>query len=203
MVYSDSEDEEEDEEDEEDEDPPFKEVVRVLDLPRECNGQYRFDVFDLRSLSWSMKDTHGLPNTDIPLVGTGSTLSYHDGTNSIYLYGGWNDHRFTSDVYCISMDTWKWEMVVIPEGGIKPSPRYLTGVVIHGDKLCNFGGVGLDIVAGQDVGAKYLEYVEKAVAFGYGWNNEYYEFDVIESRYLWPSLQDSCVCVCVPFGETI
>lgn len=186
MLYSDSEDEED-----EGESPPFEEIV--VDLPRERNGKYRFDVFDLQSLSWSTKDTQGIPHTDIPLVGTGSTLSYHNDTNSIYLYGGWNNHQFSSDVYCISMDTWRWEMVEIPDGGIKPSPRYLTGVVIHGDKLCNFGGVGPDIVKveggeypghvrNQDVGAVYHRADEKGVKYPFGWNNEYYEFDVIESK---------------------
>ena len=113
----------------------------------------------------------------------------------MYLYGGWNEQKFSSDVYCISMelDTWKWKLIV-PEGHMKPSPRYLTGVIIHGDKLCNFGGVGPDIVKfrdpndptkvirSQDEGAEYQHYKDKGVDYDFGWNNEYYEFDLKESK---------------------
>lgn len=59
--------------------------------------------------------------------------------------------------------------------------RYLTGVLLHESRLCVLGGVGTDIVKTaegqpQDLGAHY------AVAYtqgqGFGWNNEYYEFDI-------------------------
>jgi hypothetical protein len=177
-------------EDEEEEEEPEEEIMSLpvtLDLPLQNDGKYQFDILDIDDLMWSTKDVSG----DLPLLGTGSTLSYHEGSNSMYLYGGWNNHQFSSDVYCVSMDTWKWEKISLPEGSIKPSPRYLTGVLVHGDKLCNFGGVGPDIVKigsgenarSQDEGAEYHGYVDKGVVFDYGWNNEYYEFDLEKSTF--------------------
>ncbi len=140
-----------------------------------------FDVFDLTNLTWSQKETFGEPKV-IPGVGNGSTLSYHRDTHSLYLYGGWNDEDFSSDIYCVSMDTWKWEKVHMDEGDIQPSPRYLTAVTVHGDKLCNFGGVGGPIRPNQDVGAEYRVYVHGVRVYQFGWNNEYYEFDVKSSK---------------------
>ncbi len=189
---SDSEEETDvEEEEEEEEHPP---IPVTVNLPRKSkDGKYRFDVFDLNSLTWSTRETHGVVGEDIPLLGMGSTLSYHKDTNSIYLYGGWNEQYFSSDVYCISMDTWRWEQLTVPEGAMKPSPRYLTGVVVHRNKLCNFGGVGPDIIKvgdeeqpdvlkSQDEGAQYYRFEDKNVIYDYGWNNEYYEFDVVESK---------------------
>ena len=59
--------------------------------------------------------------------------------------------------------------------------RYLTGVLIHESRLCVLGGVGLDIVkladgTPQDVGATYIQAYSQGR--GFGWNNEYYEFDM-------------------------
>ena len=180
------EEEEEEEEEEEDEQEVFKVIIT---LPRSKDRNHPLDVFDLTSLTWSTQTTFGELEKEVPDLGIGSTLSYHKGTHSMYLYGGWNNEKFSSDVYRVSMETWKWEKIAIPDGDIKPTPRYLTGVVIHGDKLCNFGGVGPDIVKikgekypgdvrNQDVGAEY----HKSVEYPFGWNNEYCEFDVIESK---------------------
>ena len=152
-------------------------------MPKPHDDRHPFDVFDLTSLTWSTQPTSGkLDDKDVPDLGIGSTLSYHKGTRSIYLYGGWKYRKFSSDVFCISMDTWKWEKIVIPDDEMKPSPRYLTGVLLHKDRLCNFAGVGPVIVEGQDMGAKYIGFVEGITHYSFGWNNEYYEFDVIKSE---------------------
>ena len=58
--------------------------------------------------------------------------------------------------------------------------RYLTAVLIHKSRLCVFGGVGTDIVKingiAQDLGATYI--VAHSQGEGFGWNNEYYEFNM-------------------------
>lgn len=154
----------------------------AVTLPRASAANHPFDVFDLKNLTWSKQDTIGIIDKDVPNLGIGSTLSYHRETQSIYLYSGWNEQNFSSDVYCVSMETWKWEKIAIPKGEIKPSPRYRTGVLVHGQKLCNFGGVGVDIVQDQDKGAKYHSCIEKNRVKEYGWNNEYYEFDLISGK---------------------
>ena len=158
---------------------------KEVNLPKPDDLKHPFDVFDLTSLTWSTQSTSGKLDDEenIPELGIGSTLSYHKGTHSMYLYGGWKYEKFSSDVFCISMDTWEWEKIVIPDDEIKPSPRYLTGVLLHEDRLCNFAGVGLAIVEGQDKGAKYISSATLGIThYSYGWNNEYYEFDVIKSE---------------------
>ena len=67
---------------------------------------------------------------------------------------------------------------VQPATMVKPSQRYLTGVVVHMDRLCMFGGTGPDIVRDQDPGATYRPKEENGVVREFGWNNEYYEFNI-------------------------
>ena len=158
-------------------------VSKVKILPR--LDDHPFDVFDLEDLAWSRQNTNGRWNDyDVPSVGIGSTLSYHKPTHSLYLFSGWNNRRFSSEVFCVSMHTWKWEKIVQPEGNIAPSPRYLTGVLIHEDKLCNFGGVGPDMGRDQDIGSDYRPYIYDNKVYDFGWNNQYYEFDVISSKHM-------------------
>ena len=123
-------------------------------------------------------------------MGNGSTLTYHSGTNSLYLYAGWNEEQFTSDVYKISANDWVWEKVKLTSP-IQPSRRYLTAVLLHGDKICNFGGVGPPIVPGQDEGARFVFYEARGRRYSFGWNNEYYEFDVISRKFDIPPV-DTC-----------
>ena len=181
VTFSDSEDSESDSEPDSEEDrAPPPHVYIAATLPRANDKKHPFDVFDLLSLTWHKQNTIGEVDKDVPNVGIGSSLCYHRDTHSIFLYSGWNEGNFSSDIFCVSLDTWKWEKVVIPEGEIKPSPRYRTGMLVYRNKLCHFGGVGLKIVEGQDKGAKYQQHADKI----YGWNNEYYEFDVITRKLL-------------------
>ena len=80
-------------------------VVKTLPLPDD--NEHRIDVFDLESLVWSRQTTYGKLNDDVPSVGNGSTLNYHKPTNILFLFSGWNDRHFSSDVFYVSMDTWK------------------------------------------------------------------------------------------------
>jgi len=83
----------------------------------------------------------------------------------------------------VSVNDWVWKKLEQEAKSIKPSPRYLTAVVQHGDKLCMFGGVGPEIVRGQDDGASYFTYIAHGKTYTFGWNNEYYEFDVNTSEH--------------------
>ena len=158
-------------------------LTEPVSLPRQTDPQRPFDVFDVTKHTWSRQSTAGLADDDdnIPAVGNGSTLSYHPGTNALYLYAGWNDEHFSSDVYKVSTDDWVWKKVKLTTS-TQPSPRYLTAVVVHGDKICNFAGVGPPILPGQDEGAKFIYYEAHGRSYSFGWNNEYYEFDIISSK---------------------
>ena len=159
-------------------------LTKAVSLPRQTDPQHPFDVFDVKKHVWTRQSTTGLNGEEIniPGVGNGSTLTYHPGTNSLYLYGGWNEERFTSEVYKIGANDWIWEKMKLTSL-IQPSPRYLTAVVPHGDKICNFAGVGPPIVPGQDEGARFIYYEAHGRRYSFGWNNEYYEFDVISRKF--------------------
>lgn len=156
-------------------------LTEPVSLPRPTDEKHPFDVFDVSKRIWTRQPTAGLDGIEdkinIPGVGNGSTLTYHPGTNSLYLYGGWNDEHFSSDVYRISANDWVWEKVKLTSQ-IQPTPRYLTAVVLHGDKICNFAGVSPKIIENQDDGAEFKFYKAHGREYAFGWNNEYYEFDI-------------------------
>jgi hypothetical protein len=177
-------------ESEDDSDDDGIQLTEAVSLPRQTDPRHPFDVFDVKKHTWTRQATTGLygEEANIPGVGNGSTLTYHPSTNSLYLYAGWNEELFTSDVYKISPIDWVWEKLA--SGPIQPSPRYLTAVVLHGDKICNFAGVGPPIVPGQDEGARFIYYEAHGRRYKFGWNNEYYEFDVISCK-----LMSQCKCL--------
>ena len=156
-------------------------VTVPVNLPRPPD--YPFDVLDIPTRTWTRQPTKGFKEGDIPAVGLGSTLTYHPGTRSMYLCAGWNDGNFDSEVYKVSIDNWMWKKLK-QATSVKPSPRYLTAVVLHGDRLCMFGGVGPEIVHDQDLGAQYFTYIAHGKTYTFGWNNEYYEFDVNTSEFV-------------------
>ena len=172
MNTSDDSDDDDDDDGDDDEDLV---IERVTTLPRPSDPNHPFDVFDLKTQSWSRQSTGGKP----PLLGLGSSLNVHHDSRSFYLCAGWNGGRFDSEVYRISVDDWKWE-IVKPVGDVKPSPRYSAGVFIHENRLCMFGGVGPEIKKDQDPGAKYIKAPQRDAEFGP--NNEYYEFDICSSK---------------------
>lgn len=157
-----------------DEEPKVPLEIRVIvSLPRKDDPKHPFDVYNLATCTWSHQATSG----DVPALGNGSTLNFHPKSRALYLFGGWNDSRFDAEVYMIPLDTWIWERVR-PSSKVKPSQRYLVGALIHEDRLCIIGGTGVSIIADQDPGATYTPRVESQVTFEFGWNNEYYEFDI-------------------------
>ena len=158
---------------------PDLEIERVVILPKPSDPDHPFDVLNLSTLQWSKRPTTG----DFPKLGLGSSLNVHPPTRRLYLYGGWNGGQFDSgaEVYRVKVDEWKWE-IVQPSTGVKPSPRYLTGVLIHGDLMSVLGGLGKEIVADQDPGAEYKAYVDNGVTRTFGSNNEYYEFNLSTSQ---------------------
>lgn len=169
-TFSDS-DDSDDESESEDVDPEPVEVE--VDLPRADDLTHPFDVLDLSTRQWSKQPTSG----DVPTSGNGSSLSMHLPTRSLYLIGGWNEGNFDSEVYKILVGDWRWKKLKLTTG-IKPSPRYITGVLIYKNVMCMFGGVGPKIVDGQDPGAEYKVFFFNGVERNFGWNNEYYEFDL-------------------------
>ena len=152
---------------------------RPVDLPRIGDKDHPFDVFDVDTGQWARQPTTG----EVPALGYGSTLHYHEGNACFYLFAGWKDSNFDSDVYCCSTSTWEWKK--LSPVSIKPSPRYLTGVLLHEDSLCVFAGVGHPPpLPRQDPDADYVQYVNKGVSYTWGWNNEYYEFNIKKCKTL-------------------
>ena len=181
---SDSDDSDSDDSEEEELDPNFQ-IKTVVTLPRPNDPNHPFDVLDLSTRTWFRQPTSG----DYPTLGLGSSLNIHYPSKTFILFSGFKDVQFDCEVYKVSPLTgWVWEMVRV-RSEVKPSERYLTGVIIHNDRMCIFGGVGKPIREigdpphSQDPGGRYIAYVEDGVERDYGWTSEYLEFLVDSSKF--------------------
>lgn len=185
-----------------DDDEELEPIKTIVTLPRPNSQDHPFDVLDLTTNEWFRQSTSG----DYPSLGLGSSLNVHHPSRSIILFSGFKDVEFDDEVYKVSPDTqWVWEKVkLISE--IKPRERYMTGVIIHGDQMCVFGGVGRasreigDPPRQQDPGAKHEIFVEDGMPRDYGWTSEYLEFSINTSERHCACLHYVYACsVSIPF----
>ena len=155
----------------------------IEDLPRSHDPDHPFDVLDLSRVVWSRQPTEPTSGEDneIPALGLGSSLVLEPESECFLLFSGYNDLKFDAEVYRIFPGDWKWK-IIKPATEMKPTPRYLTGVIVHHNRLCIFGGVSSNIRPGQDQCAHYVAKMENGIALDYGWNNEYYELDLQTSE---------------------
>ena len=172
----------------EEDDEPFEAVEVVTSLPRPGDVNHPFDVLDLSQMVWSQQPTSARhedkEDYEIPNLGLGSSLVLDPVAECFILFGGFNDLEFDAKVYRIFPGEWKWD-VIEPSSNIVPTPRYLTGVIIHDNRLCVFGGVSVPITDGVDYGATYVSSRDSNdVIQNYGWNNEYFEMDLSTSKHL-------------------
>ena len=127
------------------------------------------EVYDMIQGQWYKYDTKGV----VPQLGSGSTICVVG--NKLYVFGGSNDDDFSSDVFILDTTTFVWEFVKTITGG--PVPKSRAGMVVYGEKLIVFGGVGKPFSSYRSDGASYIANRGFSFEFGYGWNNELHEFD--------------------------
>ena len=113
---------------------------------------------------------------------------------SLYLYGGWNQYNFSSDLYRLDLSTYEWKMVAL-SNDVKPTPVYLTTMMVYEERIITFGGVGLRVTAEklEESGAEYHHCSDTPHAWG--WNNEYHEFSFKESMLSYS--QQLCMQLCM------
>ena len=176
---------------------PLEAVEVIENLPRPDDPEHPFDVLDLSRMAWSQQSTSAkhpgeeddeIPPEEIPAVGLGSSLLLDPEAECFLLFSGYNDLQFDAKVYRIFPGEWKWD-ILEPATDVKPTPRYLTGAIIHDNRLCTFGGVSVPIRNGKDPGARYVPKKEDGVVLDYGWNNEYFEMDLQTS-------ENAIRCIC-------
>ena len=157
--------------DDEDSDAEDEDIIIPIDLPLEEDDNNVIDVFDIDAKLWWHYPTTG----DVPRLGLGSSLCIEG--DHIYLYGGWNNYRFSSELYRLSLSTFEWSSIV-PKTDVKPTPVYLTTALAYCNRICTFGGVGFRVSKEKqkENGADYDEYAPDPNPWG--WNNEYHEYDI-------------------------
>ena len=72
--------------------------------------------------------------TSIPVYhGLGSSMVYDSHRHFIYLFGGWKRRHFDSNLFALSLETFRWT-IIEPTTDMKPAPRYNTEIFIHNDR---------------------------------------------------------------------
>ena len=155
----------------------MEEIVVPINLPKEDDPYSVIDVYDIGDKLWWHCPTHG----DVPRMGLGPRVCVFD--HALYLYGGWNKYNFNSDLFRLDLRTYEWRKVAL-SSDVKPTPVYLTTMMVYEGRIITFGGVGLRVTAEklEESGAVYHQYSDKPQPWG--WNNEYHEFSFKDSMFL-------------------
>ena len=156
------------------------------------------DVYDVHDKLWYQYSTKG----DVPPPDYGAAMCSHD-SDYLYLFGGFNDFNFSSDLRRLHLSTMVWEKMK-PTSPVLPTPVYRTSLVPYKDRLVAFGGVGMQVPNDKlhEAGAQYIA-CQEVIPFqelpqSYGHNNEYHEFLLNEGHSgVCVCVVYMCVCVCV------
>ena len=143
------------------------------------------DVYDVQDKLWYQYSTRG----DVPPPDYGAAMCSHH-SDYLYLFGGYNDFNFSSDLRRLQLSTMVWEKMQ-PTSAVQPTPVYRSPLVPYRDRLVVFGGVSAEVKEEKrrEANAEYLSFQE--VPQNYGHNNEYHEFVFGDDH------SGVCVCVCV------
>ena len=144
-------------------------------MPDEDENDTSIEVLHIDERQWSRYETRG----SVPQLGNGSVMAAIG--SHLYLFGGWNDNDFSSDIFIFDTELLTWEFVKTTENG--PIPKYKAGMVVHNGKFVVFGGVGKPFNDQTGCNASYVSNKSFNFEFGHGWNNELHEFDPATSEY--------------------
>ena len=134
-------------------------------------------MFHFDTRTWTRQATTG----SYPDNGLGSILEYDKEREQLCLFGGWKGQLFDSELYVVSLNDFYWK-VLQPSTDCKPSPRYNVASVLHKNKLCVFGGVGPNTNLNDRREDPFADkWVPSPDNNSYGWNNEYFHFDLVKS----------------------
>ena len=133
------------------------------------------DVYDIRDKLWYQYGTSG----DVPSPDYGATMCVLN--DHIYLYGGYNDFHFSSDLYRLDLSTMIWKMME-PSTDIKPSPVYCTAMLSHKTRLVTFGGICGVVPEEKQVESNSTYHEYESMPRPHGCNNEYHEFSLEDCK---------------------
>ena len=147
-------------------------------LPEEGDEDYPIEEYNITEKCWRRHKTKGKDGdeTNIPAFGFGSVMVSMGGL--VYLFGGWNDQEFSSDVFRLDPVSMEWERLGCRDGH-PPVNKCHCGMVQHDGKLIVFVGIGAAGQAGRGDGAQYITCHDTKVTYDYCWNNELHSFDPI------------------------
>jgi hypothetical protein len=176
------------EEDSDEDDTPFPTVqgippgvLRVRkNLP--LTKKKLIDVYDIKEKLWYQYATTG----EVPPSDYGAAMCELGGY--IYLFGGYNDLHFSSDLYCLDPAAMSWKKKRTAD--VVPSPVYRTSLVGYQGQNCliAFGGV-CERIPGERLRDNNAEYSEYTISpHPYGSNNEYHVYDVTEGCWKIPQV---------------
>ena len=169
--------EDDSESDSDEEETPFTSVAGIppgvlrvrKSLP--LTDEKLIDVYDIKEKLWYQYRTAG----EVPPPDYGTAMCERNGY--IYLFGGYNDFNFSSDLYRLNLSNLTWKKMAVSTD-TSPSPVYCTALIPYMSHLIAFGGIcGVVPEEKQRTsGSAYHEY--ETLPRPHGCNNEYHEFSL-------------------------
>ena len=138
------------------------------------------DVYDVHDKLWYQYSTKG----DVPPPDYGAAMCVH-GPDYLYLYAGYNEFNFSSDLYRLQLSTMVWEKME-PTNSVRPTPVYRSSILPYKDRLVVFGGISLPVSDEKlrEANAQFTVRVRRVMPTEFGHNNEYHEFYVSKGELL-------------------
>lgn len=134
------------------------------------------EIFNLETMEWRQVHTHG---PKIPILGKGSASALHG--KHLYVFGGLDDEDYRNDLYQLDLDDFTWKEM--PMNGNPPCPRSYGGMVVHGECLIIFGGIGKPIKSSgltpSECGAQVIRDEKFGGEFESEWNNYIHEYNTV------------------------
>ena len=202
--------------------PSLPHIIGPEQLPTISEGQdgkhyANMDVYDLKERTWRQQPTVVDTLDDMPQLGRGCNMVEIHG--DLYAFSGHNAKMikkesatkirygiFSSEVYHLKMTTYKWKKLEVVENEHIPPPLYLCGTLGYKGKLCVFGGMTreerLCPIGTEPRKRKHLQNGASCKPYGpimindKYWTNEYFEFDVLQSKSCKNASVHGIVCMC-------
>ena len=133
------------------------------------------EVCDLDSMEWRRISTRG----QIPILGKGTVCGMYG--CHVFVFSGLDDEDYRNDLYRLDLERLVWRKM--PVHGVPPCPRSYGGMVVHGDCLIVFGGIGKPLKASglpsSDLGGEVIKDTKFGGEFESEWNNYIHEYSTI------------------------
>lgn len=129
------------------------------------------EVCDLETMEWRRQQTYG---SSFPIFGKGAFSAVSK--DHIYVFGGLDDVDYRNQLFQLNLEDFSWKELTKVGS---PSPRAYGGMVVHGECVIVFGGIGTSSLHASEKGAKTIKDDKFGGDIINEWNNSIHEYNTV------------------------